>query len=123
MASGSSDGTVRLWELLSTKQNSQMASVESAGRMLITSVAISPDGSFVVSGTSIRSVKVHDGTTGSEISTLAPQTDITTDIRSPQSKWVASVAISSNNSCIAAGYYDQSVQLWNHESNTVLHVL
>jgi WD40 repeat protein len=69
----------------------------------VTSVAFSPDGSRIVSGSLDSSVRVWDARTGEHLRELQGHTD---------SIW--SVAFSPDGNRIVSGSYDKSVRVWDH---------
>ena len=74
----------------------------------VLSVAFSPDGSRIVSGSEDRTVRVWDVTRGEGSKSLAGHT-------SP----VNSVAFSSDGSRIVSGSVDKTVRVWNAKSGEV----
>jgi len=94
--SGSSDGTVKLWDITS-------------GRELKTfwdsseSVAFSPDGKQVISGSRDRIIKMWDIASGSMIRTFSGHTDDVTSVTfSPDGKQI-----------LSAGLRDNTLKLWD----------
>jgi len=69
---------------------------------LVSSVALSSDGTRIVSGSSDQSVRVWDALTGAELMALNGHTD-----------WVTSIAFSSDGTRIVSGSSDQSVRVWD----------
>ena len=70
--------------------------------LLVASVAFSPDGSRIVSGSWDRTVKVWDASTGKELASFTEHSDL-----------VKSVAFSPDGSRIAAGSKDKTVKVWD----------
>ncbi len=68
----------------------------------ITSVAISSDNSFIVTGSSDETAIIWDSKTGELLHTLSGHTG-----------WINSVAISSDNSFIVTGSWDNTAKIWN----------
>jgi WD40 repeat protein len=69
----------------------------------VTSVAFSPDGSRIVSGSDDKTIRLWDATTGEQIGDpLVGHTD-----------WVRSVAFSPDGSRIVSGSDDKTIRLWN----------
>src|SRR5207248_1006633 len=68
----------------------------------IGSVAFSPDGKRIVSGSDDETVKVWDAQTGQETLTLKGHTH-----------WVISVAFSPDGKRIASGSFDKTVRVWD----------
>ena len=123
IASASDDLTVRVWrnsgkaEALPPSADSKTVQQQTPFQTLadireltghktrysVNSVAVSPDGNFIVSGNNDSSVRVWDLETGKE--RLSPLLGHT--------KLVSSVAISSDGRFIASGSTDNSVRLWD----------
>ncbi len=68
----------------------------------VTSVAISPDGRTLVSGSSDNTIKVWDLVTFREKATLTGHSD-----------WVLSVAISPDGRTLVSGSYDNTIKVWD----------
>jgi WD40 repeat protein len=71
----------------------------------VTSVAISPDGKYIVSGNYDNTIKLWDIESGKEIRNFEGHSSI-----------VASVAISPDGKYIVSGSHDKTVKLWDIES-------
>jgi tetratricopeptide (TPR) repeat protein len=108
LASGSSDGTIRLWEL-------------SSGRVLLTltghtsyvhSLAFSSDGKILASGSSDQTIKLWELPSGRELRTFAGHTSDVYDI-----------AISFDDKILASGSSDDTIRLWELSSGRVLLTL
>jgi WD40 repeat protein len=106
LASGSYDGTVRLWNLGTGDW------VAIATQSKVWSIAFSPDGSTLASGQ-------HDGTVG--LWDVATQTAIRT-LRGHTAP-VRSVAFRPDSCCLASGSQDKSIRLWNWQTGQVDWVL
>jgi WD40 repeat protein len=98
VASGSDDGTVRLWD---TATGSARGTLESHTNWIRT-VAFSPDGQLVASGSDDDTVRLWDTATGSARGTLEGHTD-----------WVRAVAFSPDGQLVASGSGDRTVRLWD----------
>jgi WD40 repeat protein len=68
----------------------------------VNSVAFSPDGRLLASGSSDRTIKLWDVATGREVRTLSGHTDI-----------VTSVAFSPDGRLLASGSDDKTIKLWD----------
>jgi WD40 repeat protein len=69
---------------------------------LVTSVAFSPDGRLIASGSKDKTIKLWDVKTGEEIRTLKGH-----------SSWVNSVTFSPDGRLIASGSEDKTIKLWD----------
>lgn len=82
---------------------------ESLVRGLVFSVAFSPDGTRIVSGTGDNTVRVWDALSGTEV--------LSSPFRG-HSGAVISVAFSPDSSSIVSGSMDETVRIWNVKSGT-----
>ena len=98
LASGSSDDTVKLWDM-TTRQNIATFKGHASS---VSSVAFSPDGNTLVSGSSDDTVKLWDMTTRQNIATFEGHASI-----------VNSVAFSPDGNTLASGSSDGTVKLWD----------
>jgi len=107
LASGSSDGTVRLWD---TRTGQEAISPLHSGDGKVSSVAFSPDGRFVASGMSDGPIHVWDVRAGRSSTTplLGHVGDVTCVTFSPDGKLIASAGS------------DRLVRLWNAEPGQLL---
>ncbi|WP_405070884.1 hypothetical protein OG558_15425 [Kribbella sp. NBC_01510] len=100
IVSGSSDHTVRLWDLGTRRQ---IGSPLTGHTDTVRSVAFSPDGKTIVSGSSDHTVRLWDLATHQQIgSPLTGHTDA-----------VYSVAFSPDGKTIVSGSADHTVRLWD----------
>jgi WD40 repeat protein len=108
VASGSFDGTVRLWET-------------SSGRLLVTlqgqtsairGVALSADGQLVASGGLDGTVRLWETSSGRLLATLQGHTS-----------GVFGVALSADGQLVVSSGDDGTVKLWEAKSGTCLHTL
>ena len=108
LASGSSDGTVKLWNRETGEEIDTLSGHQ--GRVL--SVSYSPDGKTLASGGLDGTVKLWNRETGEEIGTL----------RGHQG-WVRSVSYSPDGKTLASGSDDGTVKLWNRETGEEIDTL
>ncbi|KAG5727729.1 hypothetical protein E4T56_gene20735 [Termitomyces sp. T112] len=78
----------------------------------VKSVAFSPDGKSIVSGSDDQSVRVWDASSGAQLQELNGHTS-----------WVTSVTFSPDGKSIVSGSYDQSVRVWDASSGAQLQEL
>lgn len=100
LASGSDDGTVRVWDPQTGKSISPPFTGHTS---LVLSVAVSLDGKLIASGSSDNTLRIWDSNTGA--CPLGPINAHNDDINS--------VAFSPNGSRIATGSDDNTVKIWN----------
>ncbi len=103
VASGSFDGTIKIWHL-KTGELIQTLTAHSEAGEIISSIAISPDGQTLVSSSNSYggNIKIWDLSTGLVISTLKAQ-----------GVGVSVVAISPDSQLLASGGNDGSIKLWH----------
>jgi WD40 repeat protein len=97
IASGSTDGLVKIWDAATGKQLQELSGHTDA----VLSVAFSPDGATIASG-SDRLVRIWDAATGMQLLDLNGHTGE-----------VWSMAFSPDGSTIASGSADCSVRIWD----------
>jgi len=78
----------------------------------VRSLAFSPDGTSLVSGSIDKTVKLWDVQTGGVVKTFHGHTD-----------WVHSVSISADYTTIASGSEDKTICLWNIQTEECHHVI
>jgi WD40 repeat protein len=98
IASGSHDGTVKVWDAASGQHRATLQG-HTAG---VTSVAFSPDGKAIASGSEDKTVKVWDAASGQHRATLQGHT-----------AGVTSVAFSPDGKTLGSGGDDGTVRVWD----------
>jgi WD40 repeat protein len=106
LASGSDDGSVKLWDVTEGRLLRSFAGHTDA----VTSVAFSPDGKTLASGSNDTSVKLWDVAEGRLLHSFAGHT-----------RDVTSVAFSPDGKTLASGSDDDSVKLWDVAEGRLLH--
>ncbi len=108
LASGSTDQTVRLWEISSGKSlNILRGHTEE-----VLSVAFSPDGRTLASGSDDQTVRLWEISSGKSLNILRGHTEE-----------VLSVAFSPDGRTLASGSDDQTVRLWEASNGKLLNTL
>ena len=98
LATGSWDGTVKLWDVVTERDIATLKGHTGP----VSSVAFSSDGSTLATGSWDRTVKLWDVETERNIATLKEHT-----------AGITSVAFSSDGSTLAAGLWDRTMKLWD----------
>ncbi|AFZ28390.1 WD40 repeat-containing protein (plasmid) [Cylindrospermum stagnale PCC 7417] len=102
------DNEIYLWEVANIKQiitcNGHKAWVQS--------LAFSPDGEILASGSNDQTVRLWDANTGQCLKTLQGHTS-----------WVQSLAFSPDGEILASGSNDQTVRLWDANTGQCLKIL
>lgn len=102
------DYTIRIWDATSGANLACMRGHQDC----VMSVAYSPDGQWIVSGSWDRTVRVWDAETGNELSCIRGHSD---------NVW--SVAFSPDGLCIASGSSDATVRIWDIKTGRELNCL
>ncbi|KAF7374077.1 WD40 repeat-like protein [Mycena sanguinolenta] len=90
--------TMQVWDAATGNEVTKMEGHTGGVR----SVAFSPNGAQIVSGSSDKTARIWDTTTGNEVTKMEGHTD-----------WVRSVAFSPNGAQIVSGSDDRTVRLWD----------
>jgi hypothetical protein len=107
VATGSHDGTVKIWDAASGRVINTLAGHDN----LVFSVAWSPDGTRLASGSDDRTVKVWDPSSGRVLNTLS------------HDSFVFSVSWSPDGTHLASGSADDTVRLWESSSGRFVNSL
>jgi WD40 repeat protein len=102
------DNTLRLWEAATGREIRVLAGHSSA----VLSVAFSPDGKTIASGSMDKTVKLWDAAMGQELRAFTGHTDD-----------VNSVVFSPDGKTIASGSKDWTVKLWDAATGREIHTL
>jgi WD40 repeat protein len=119
VVSGDYEGTAHVWDLSNSLPglnggtgNADVSTGQEVSRMTqgdwVLSTAFSPDGKFVVSGSTDKTARVWEAATGREVS------------RMTHGDWVLSVAFSPDGKYVASGSDDKTARVW--ETATGLEV-
>ncbi|TFK59472.1 WD40 repeat-like protein, partial [Pluteus cervinus] len=103
VASGSDDGTVRIWDVETGQQRGTEFKVHTGS---VTSVAFSSDDKYVVAGSDDCTVRIWDVKTGQQRGTEFKG----------HTGWVRSVAFSSDDKYVVSGSNDKTVRIWDVET-------
>jgi WD40 repeat protein len=110
LASGSADGTVKLWNVATWKEHASLPSPSGSGG--VTSLAFSADGALLAFGDTGGGVRVWDVRTGKERQAF----------HGPE-EGVRAVALSPDNKVLLAGTNRGTIILWEMETRKVRAVL
>jgi WD40 repeat protein/tRNA A-37 threonylcarbamoyl transferase component Bud32 len=113
LVSGSNDKTIKIWNLQNDYNinnftffplflEDKLKTTLTGHTDRVNSVAISPDGQTLVSGSNDKTIKIWNLKTGALKTTLAGH-----------SNWVNSVAISPNGQILVSGSCDDTIKIWN----------
>lgn len=108
IASGSEDGTIKLWKL----ESQELIYTLAGHSRMVNSVAISGDGQTLASGSKDNTIKLWNPKTGELIRTLEGH-----------SASVTSVAIDPSATILASGSADKTIKIWNLKTGELIRSL
>ncbi|MEH1989677.1 WD40 repeat domain-containing protein, partial [Nostoc sp.] len=108
LASGSSDNTIKLWDVSTGKAIKTLIGHSSS----VWGVGFSPDGKTLASGSSDNTIKLWDVSTGKAIKTLTGH-----------SSSVYSVGFSPDGKTLASGSFDKTIKLWDVNTGKAIKTL
>ncbi|MBE9033707.1 serine/threonine-protein kinase [aff. Roholtiella sp. LEGE 12411] len=112
LASGSSDNTIKLWQLGTAKLLRHLGRWSSGHTSMVHSVAFSPREQLLASGSWDNTIKLWHLHTGREIQTLTGHAN-----------WVNSVAFSPDGRLLASGSSDNTIKLWHVHTGREIQTL
>jgi WD40 repeat protein len=117
LASGHEDQTIKLWKVniiapQTLEPDLQPFQVLRGHSDRILSIAFSPNGQMLASGSADRTIKLWDAHTGKLLKTFQGHRS-----------WVWGIAISPDSKFLASGSYDHTVKVWDLESGECLRTL
>ncbi|WP_254721813.1 WD40 domain-containing protein [Kovacikia minuta] len=124
LATSSQDATIRLWDLrisghssptIACEDRSDVAndSMQLLGHLSrVWSVAFSPDGKTLASGSEDQTIKLWDWHTGECLKTLTGHQG-----------WIKAIAFSSIGTHLASGSFDHTIKIWDGETGACLRTL
>ena len=98
LASGSDDGTVRIWDVAT----GQEGAVLEGHTDMVRALAVAPDASWLASGSDDGTVRIWDVATGQERAVLESHTS-----------HVEALAVAPDGSWLASGSWDSTVRIWD----------
>ena len=98
LASGSSDGTVLLWDLSTGEVKSKLECCA----CMVKSVAWSPDGKLLAAGCGDKIIRLWDASRGEEIAKFVGH-----------NSWVKSIVFSKDGKLLVSGSGDENILLWD----------
>jgi len=108
LASGSSDNTIKLWDMATGKLLKTLAGHSSS----VWSVVFSPDGKTLASGSNDKNIKLWDVTTGKPLKTLTGHSSL-----------VTSIVFSPDGKTLTSGSSDNTIKLWDVTTGKPLKTL
>jgi WD40 repeat protein len=125
IATSSQDATIRIWDInapvnrlqVDTDKSSlgivdECIHILSAHESRVWSVAFSPNGEILISGSEDKTIKLWNAKTGECLQTLQGHAN-----------WIKSIAFSPDGRLFASGSFDQTVKLWDAQTGDCLSTL
>ncbi|KAK3363988.1 beta transducin-like protein HET-E2C [Lasiosphaeria hispida] len=118
LASGSGDNMIKIWDPIDKTikiwdpTSGQCLQTLQGHRSLVQSVAFSPDGQRLASGSADNTIKIWDPTSGQCLQTLEGH-----------HSWVYSVAFSPDGQRLTSGSEDKTIKIWDSASGQCLQTL
>jgi len=108
LASASSDGSIRIWDVRSGRE----ASILETHSSPTYAITISPDGRWIASAGESKSIRLWDASRGQEIRSFPGHNEPVTTLK-----------FSHDGNLLASGSQDRSVKLWNVASGDLVRTL
>ena len=93
---------IYLWECISNGASWCQKAILTGHTSFVSSVAFSPDGSLIASGSGDQTIRIYDARSGQHKTTLTGHT-----------RYVSSVAFNLDGRTLASGSYDGTIRLWD----------
>jgi WD40 repeat protein len=98
---------IKIWDL---ERRKELFPITVNSRHIVNSVAYSPDGRYLASGSADKTIKIWDTKTGTELSTLTGHSEA-----------VNSVAYSPDGRYLASASSDETIKIWDVKNNKELN--
>jgi WD40 repeat protein len=118
LATGSHDGTLRIWDIAKGTQMRQINAHTTPKVSSVYCVAWSPDGKQIISGSLDQSLKLWDANSGAQVREFKAYKE--KDFEKGHREGVFCVAFSPDGKFVASGSSDRSIKIWNVADGTVV---